>query len=736
MLLCPRLVVATDCNCPKPEVEITASHPFETDKLTLKVDGESVSNPHKLKMERDRNPPYRLSVVLAPEAEILCDAEVRLSFPHCTIEHRAAGSSQWEKGSQASIFITETAPNVYQYQPEYVDIRITDPNSDDAKKSPEPGSETELSTEPASVEEDSEGDPHVLPPGLGLEIPLGSAPSSEGGYRSAGRLSNYGALSTSFAAPSSFQLHAIEEVMTGSPAQVRQETITVNGQITEKQFIAPYAVLRLRGWDGSAAVSFTGAQQSLVEVYEPAQYNATSKTFTGSPHSYYRVEIAPGNGLPDGIAFVQSNYGVLRSEIVQVTHQDGLSIRHQKGSLITEELTVPPASGSTEWTVETIATRDGTVVTKTLETWVIEAWGNALIESSVDPDPDVGNDELITYRSYYPDGRLRSVSKPGDSWTFHTYEGASTTTYSPWLSSTSLAYANGVWSLPSSGPVLVRVVTDTIASKSDITYYKDLSSSALGTVVSKELVSIDVSSGRTTTTRYRDAATGLKSYRLTYPYNSIPSWLAGREIMSWDGSGKATLYSYAKGDWTLGGGFVANSNGIFVKRTVSNGTVTNPTANSVPDDFINHGTRSSRTDSITGPNGVVQENEYVYDSTSKYKLALTRNYEYESSGRLRPTGVKIGGMYISKTEFFSPLVTRTWDQAGTMTETEMDADGEVIRVTSSGNVEVPAVTSTYTQVGRTRTTSVDSRIVLTESTDAAGRTISSQDAAGALTTFE
>lgn len=736
MLLCPRLVVAADCNCPKPVVEITASHPFDYDKLTLKVDGESVSNPYPLKMERDKEPPYRLSVVLAPDAVIECSAEVRLSFPHCTIEHRAAGSSKWEKGSKASIFITELEPNVYEYQPEYVEIRITDPNSDDTKKSPEPGSETELSTEPASVEEDLAGVDPVLPPGLGLEIPLGAALSSEGGYRSAGRLSNYGALSPSFAAPSSFQLHAIAEVMTGSPAQVRQETVTENGQITEKHFIAPYAVLRLRGWDGSAAVSFTGAQQSLVEVYEPTQYDATSKTFTGSPHSYYRVEIATDNGQFDGIAFVQSNHGVLKSEIVQVTDQDGLSFRHQKGSLITEKLTVPPAEDSNEWRVETIVTRDGTIVTKTLDTWAIEAWGNALIESSVDPDPDVEDDELVTYRSYYPDGRLRSVSKLGDSWTFHTYEGASTTTYSPWLSSTTLASANGVWNLPSSGLVLVRVVTDTIASKSDITYYKDLSSSALGTVVSQELVSIDVSSGRTTTTRYRDAVTGLKSYRLTYPYNSIPSWLAGRALMSWDGSGKATLYSYAKGDWTLGGGFVANSNGSFVKQTVSIGTVTNPSGTSVPGDFVSHGTRSRRMESITGPDGVVQENEYVYDSTSKYKLALTRNYEYESSGRHRPTGVKIGGAFTSKTEYVSPLVTRTWDQAGTMTETEMDADGEVIRVTSSGNGEVPAVTSTYSQVGRTRTTSVNSKIVLVEKVDAAGRKTSSQDATGALTTYQ
>jgi RHS repeat-associated protein len=72
------------------------------------------------------------------------------------------------------------------------------------------------------------------------------------------------------------------------------------------------------------------------------------------------------------------------------------------------------------------------------------------------------------------------------------------------------------------------------------------------------------------------------------------------------------------------------------------------------------------------------------------------------------------------------------DQDGTITETETNASGDVIRTTIFGNAAVPAVTTTYRRSGLTTTTTVKSHVVSIETRDAAGRVVSSQDASGAV----
>lgn len=73
-----------------------------------------------------------------------------------------------------------------------------------------------------------------------------------------------------------------------------------------------------------------------------------------------------------------------------------------------------------------------------------------------------------------------------------------------------------------------------------------------------------------------------------------------------------------------------------------------------------------------------------------YQLAVARDHEYEPDGQFRHTGTKINGIFVSKTEYDpSGLITREWSEDGSMTETEVNAEGEVVRSTTRGTPPFP-----------------------------------------------
>ena len=249
ILSLPGFAPAAECNCATNTAKIEALHGIPSPgSVALIIGGEPKPNPANFPMEYGKE--YTLVVVVTENAPEICDHDIYLSLELCGIEWCAAGSSEWKKGMPVIRYTDATSSLPVDYEPDYIKIRVTDPASDDKSQSPSPGGEATLNRSAPSMAPNPLGGSPVLDPGqAGLEIPLGAAVGSDGMFRSAGRLVNHGGISGSFAAPSSFAFNFISEVA----AVVDEETV-LNGssQITEKHFIAPDAVLRLRGWDGSA----------------------------------------------------------------------------------------------------------------------------------------------------------------------------------------------------------------------------------------------------------------------------------------------------------------------------------------------------------------------------------------------------------------------------------------------------------------------------------------------------
>ena len=461
---------------------------------------------------------------------------------------------------------------------------------------------------------------------------------------------------------------------------------------------------------------------STLADYDPIQRKFTTET----PHSYYRLEIATGNGLNDGFRLVQSNHGKIKIRSFQVS-SDGLVLRDQKGNRVTQSITIPPSIGSTAWQAETTVTEGGDVISSITEEYKLEGLSYRAESHSEVP---VGT----TYTSYYSDGRVRSVSRPDGSWSFNIYDGMETITYSPWLSSSSLIYSNGIWSRPSSGLAVKTLSGESAGGSATYISLVHLDDPEGGVPMSRVTSTISTPIGGLTPTIHitqRCDGDNIISYSLAYADTCGSSFLAGRTRMTWDATGGATLHEYERGTWNLTD-FSADTNGTDVRSSTITGYIATPSDSSKPTDFTSVREHSIKEVTITTADGVVREETWVCDGSGTYARALAKDHEYEADGQHRHTGVKINGAYVSKTVYVSSSITRETDQDGNTTETETNAAGEVIRTTSHGNAAVPAVTTTYRRSGLTTTTAVKGQVVSIELRDAAGRVVSSQDASGAL----
>jgi len=339
--LSPRLL-ATDCSCPKPKVKILALHTL-TDASGVKVffgDVEVPPDAEPVSMEKDTQ--YTLTVTIDPEeTEFECGASISLTFPHCAIEYSRDSGTTWIRGSRTYISAFDMQSSISPNQASIL-IRITASASDSAMSSPAPGDEADPQSTPPSY---THGSPPVLaPPGLGLEIPMGTVLTPEG-YRSAGVLVSYGPVSASSAAPSNLHYNAISAV-----SSIDVEYLVLNGNdIEEKHYVTPQGMLRVRGWNSTtqSAADWTGAAETLVEVYELGNYEAESRDeaethgFSGKPHSYYRLEVVPVNDLASGFRLVQSNHGKVKIRSFQAS-ADGLVLRDMKGARVTESIAPHP----------------------------------------------------------------------------------------------------------------------------------------------------------------------------------------------------------------------------------------------------------------------------------------------------------------------------------------------------------------------------------------------------------
>ena len=417
---------AGDCGCPKPKVKITSGQgPNPVFKVFFNGN-EVADNAPPVEVEKDKNHKLTIKVIgdrqPSPGEPTLCSPGVIINFPHCTIEYSIDNGAHWTQGTSKYMGVVgHVDQEVIVYRPESVLLRITKAPSDDANGSSEaPGGGSNGQSSPPGYQSGGLSGPPVLtPPGMSMEIPMGAASTPEG-FRSAGLLARYGPVTAGSASPSNLRYNSIPEVSSA----VSQHTVRNNQNLaTEQHFIVPQGVLRVRGWSSAtqSAVDWQGAQETLVEVYARESYEATTHTFSGSPHSYYRMEIATGSGLQPGLRLVHSNFGIVSTRAMQAT-ADGLYLREVEGDTVSEWQVIPPAANSSSWQRRTTVTQNGVVISTSSE--VYELMGIQYVVGAVteDPNPTITGDELVTYHSYYSDGRKRSVSKPDGSWFYYIYD--------------------------------------------------------------------------------------------------------------------------------------------------------------------------------------------------------------------------------------------------------------------------------------------------------------------------
>jgi RHS repeat-associated protein len=749
VLLLPlsRILAEDNCSCAKPEVRISAIHTI-TPATAVKVffgekDGAAAEVPpdaEPVEMERDKE--YKLSVTLGGQSSVNCVAVVDLTFPLCGMEYSMDYGDTWIKGTRAGIILNNShVPFVYT--PEYLLIRITEPCADEENDGSDPGDEANVeSTGPSYTYDGASSSKELKPPGIGMEIPMGSIHTPKG-YKSAGLLVNYAPLGSSFAATANLKYNGIFGAGTPDFPHI---VLNESSAIAEKHYVVPQGVIRVRGWDSAtqSVVDWNNAEETLVEVYEREAY-VNFNFGENTPHSFYRLEVVTGNGLQDGFRLVQSNHGEVKVRYFQASG-DGLLLRDVKGDLVKESIAVPPSQGTTAWQAHIVARKNGVVISSVNKDYELRGTAYVhnpayqllgpryvVVASTEDPTGAAG-DQLTTYTSYYGDGRILSVSRPDSSWSYYEYDGNSTTTYSPWLSSSSLVNVNGVWTLPTSGMAVKTVSFGNASSITRYSYLVDLATGGPGILMSGSSSSKSTDSGYTRTTHITMRNGGnLVSYSLAYADDNTDQFLAGRTIMTWDATGRATLYQYEKGTWASST-FTQDEDGTAVRASAITGYIASPSETSPTGNFTAIPSHSTKEVTITAADGVVREETSICNGANSYSPALTRDHEYEATGQRRHTGIKIGGVHVTKTEYLSPSITREYDQDGTITETEINSLGETIRSTTLGNAEVPAVTRTYLRSGLATTTKVNGQVLSIETRDAAGRLVRSHDASGAVVT--
>jgi len=731
LLLIPWSGLQADCGCPNPEVKMEMSYP-DQQGLTLYVDGvEQRSDSPPLKMKEDQEYEITLQATngegyfYAP-----CDSDPIVYFPHCRMEYSTDGggaNGTWKKGKQVEIKLIYGPDNttVTDFNPRSVFIRVTDAASDDGDSGGGGGGGASVETSvPQYVKQEGATTPTVQPTGVSLKIPMGSILMPEG-YRSAGKLTIAGPISASSSATASLEYSAISAVN----SLIAKPTVA-NGQgvVLEKLYVTPQGVYRVTGWNSTTqtATNWEGGAESLIRVYDPSQYNSSTQSFTGEPRNWYRIESVTNVSSFIGVRLVQSLNGMVETRTF-LSSLNGLTSREMVGTMVTEQQVVPPATGSTSWQRQTTVTKDGIETSSVLEEFSLINNQYFPTMKTVDPSSAVG-DELVTQTSYYGDGQIRSVVNPDGSWQFYQYSGSSTITYSPWLSSANLVYSGGVWSLPTAGKVLKKSGYTTGSGYSQSSYLVDLSIQYdMGVKMSgsSSYTSEEPTYTRSSNGVDRTNSVSINSYSLSYSGDYSDQFLAGRLLMTWDQSSSATLYGYEK--LTLNGETI-------IKSSRTKGYIASPNAGSNPADFTNVPLHSTKEVTIKGPLGILREETYVCNASGSYVLAVAKDHEYETSGLRRHIGVKINGNYISRTQYVSLFITRNWNEEGGMTEMEINSEGELIRQTTFGNGDVPAVISTFSKVGLTSTTTLDGKVMFLEMTDKADRVISTQDSIGAVTT--
>lgn len=345
--------------------------------------------------------------------------------------------------------------------------------------------------------------------------------------------------------------------------------------------------------DGLADIVVTEAAVSYeIRCYSPDKVGAKVDglyTVTGEPHTVWRIE-NPNPGTNTKIKVTKTVNGVAEVSLFEYSHNVEGWLLRKPGDLAIE-------SQSTSWdysqTVKVITTVDktpeGQVASKVARTYQKYAFGDRVVNVSVDPD----GANLRTTTTYYTDsgnhgsyGRKKTESFPDGNWASYQYDaqGREIVKITPWKNAafnSPAAQAKAEYKNFSPHDSRDIVENDDIRPRTEETRILGITTSKTYHAYyfdGNEYVEIEERCVNGNA-EYGDA-TNLRTERRYYPKGSCSSPSAGRIHTIKYPNGTMDTYTYEYGTWTPNSDpaqslFTAGS-GIAVRVKITHGTVDSP----------------------------------------------------------------------------------------------------------------------------------------------------------------
>ena len=345
--------------------------------------------------------------------------------------------------------------------------------------------------------------------------------------------------------------------------------------------------------DGLADIVVTEAAISYeIRCYSPDKVGAKVDglyTVTGEPHTVWRIE-NPNPGTNTKIKVTKTVNGVAEVSLFEYSHNaEGWMLR-KPGDLAIE-------SQSTSWdysqTVKVITTVDktpeGQVASKVARTYQKYAFGDRVVNVSVDPD----GANLCTTTTYYTDsgnhgsyGRIKTESFPDGNWASYQYDaqGREIVKITPWKNAafnSPAAQAKAEYKSFSPHDSRDIVENDDIRPRTEETRILGITTSKTYHAYyfdGNEYVEIEERCVNGNA-EYGDA-TNLRTERRYYPKGDCSSPSAGRIHTIKYPNGTMDTYTYEYGTWTPNSdpaqSLFSSGSGLAIRVKITHGTVDSP----------------------------------------------------------------------------------------------------------------------------------------------------------------
>lgn len=345
--------------------------------------------------------------------------------------------------------------------------------------------------------------------------------------------------------------------------------------------------------DGLADIVVTEAAVSYeIRCYSPDKVGAKVNglyTVTGEPHTVWKIE-NPNPGTNTKVKVTKTVNGVSEVSLFEYSHNAEGWLLKQPGDLAIE-------SQSTSWdysqTVKVITTVDktpeGQVASKVARTYQKYAFGDRVVNVSVDPD----GANLRTTTTYYTDsgnhgsyGRKKTESFPNGNWASYEYDaqGREIVKITPWKNAafnSPAAQAKAEYKNFSPHDSRDIVENDDIRPRTEETRILGITTSKTYYAYyfdGNEYVEIEERCVNGNA-EYGDA-TNLRTERRYYPKGNCSSPSAGRIHTIKYPNGTMDTYTYEYGTWTPNSdpaqSIFTPGSGIAVRVKITHGTVDSP----------------------------------------------------------------------------------------------------------------------------------------------------------------